>query len=154
MAKFQFGVTVPLPPGSVESAALGATGLLPFTGKDVNKVVKLAAGSTDNNYVLAVDADDIEGVVVAMEPATVNNGFGLGSVQKWGLFDALVMAASTTLVVGDRVCAGTQVALGTVQSYPIVRKVAGAEGALFKYRVKSLLAGNGAAGTVVLIERI
>lgn len=142
---FNFGQRVPRPQLAVEPAALGASSSAKFVQNDVNKFVKL---SSADNYILVSDGDDIEAVCVAMEPYTVNSGFSFGSVQK--KFDGLVVTVSgTTLSVGGQVICGPQAALGTAQEYPVVKT---GTGTLFKWRVKSLLGGTGAASTQVLIE--
>ena len=144
-----FGVTVPAVPGAFEVAALGVNSSGKFVSADINKPVKLAAL---DNYVLVADGDDIEAVVVSLEPNTVNNGFSFGTVQrKFNGLEAVVSGA--TMTVGAAAVCGAQAALGTANtlSCPIIK--AGA-GALFKWRVKSLMGGTGAVGTKVLIEPI
>ncbi len=163
MTAFKFGVTSPLPYGAVESAALGVSALAGnlFTSKDVNKVVKLAG---NNNFVLAANGDAIEGIVSSVEAGTVNSGWSYGGVQtRFYTAEAQNGAAQATLAVGDRVVAFTQAVLGTAQEYPQIRKaaaltapVAPTDEALKwpQWRVKSLLAGTGLAGEVVLIEAL
>jgi hypothetical protein len=149
MARFRFGVTVPSLPGAYDTAALGVDGLLAsrFGPNDINKAVKLAA---NNNYVLAADGNDLEGVCFSVEPATVNDGFSHGTVQK-RFTELEVLVSGAALAVGAAVVCAAQNALGTIQAAPAVK--AGA-GALFKWRVKSLLAGTGQIGELVLIEPI
>lgn len=142
---YYFDETVPLLPGSVETAALGASSSAKFTSKDVNKAVKLAA---NDNYVLVSDGDDFEALCVGVEPTTINNGFSQGSVQIRFKNQRAVVSGST-LAVGATVVCGPQAALGTAQEYPVVK--AGA-GSVFKWRVKSLRGGTGAAGSLVVIE--
>lgn len=148
--KHEFGVTVPSEPGAFEAAALGVNAAGKFVAADIGKPVKLAAL---NNYVLAADGDDLEAVVVALEPNTVNSGFSFGTVQRRFLGLEATVSAAGALTVGAAVICGPQIALGTANTLgcPIIK--AGA-GALFKWRVKSLLNGAGAAGTKVLIEPI
>lgn len=154
MANFHFDVTVPLRTGAVRTAALGATSAPSdrFTSDDLNKVVKLGPDST---YVLAEEGDDIEGVVVAVESTTVNNGFSQGSVQRFfGYQDAEVVEAGTPAVgvaVGDEVVAADQNALGTKQDLPLVQP---GTGTLFRWRVVSLAGGDGSGGTRVILEPI
>lgn len=163
MARFTFAVTVPALPGAFEAAALGATAGAPLVSNDINKIVKLEAGSTDDNYIVAGNGDNIEGVLTSIEPNTVNSGFAFGTVQKRFIhMEARVVAGGTTLAVGNYVVAAAQNALGTAQDYPIVRLAAAEqftafpttlrEGSAFPWRVKSLIGGNGAAGSLVLIE--
>lgn len=142
---FHFTETVPLLPGAVDSAALGVNSSSKFGPKDVNKFVKLAA---NDNYVLVTDGDDIEAVCVAVDGTTVNDGFSFGSVQcRFKHLEVTVSGA--TLSVGGTVVAGPQASLGSAQDYPVVKT---GSGTVFKWRVKSLLGGTGAAGTNVLIE--
>lgn len=131
------------------SVALGASTAAKFTDSDKNKAVKLAGSK---NYILAVAGDDIEGVVLSIEPHMVNNGWAFGTVQTGGRMIATV-AAANTLAVRDFVVAAAQAAVGTAQDYPVVQEVA-AETPVFKWRVIDLLTGAGAAGTQVVIERV
>ncbi len=149
MAAFSFSETVPDLPGGIESAALGVSNAAPLTSSDVNKFVALAAS---DNYIVASEGGDIEGELVAVSPATVNDGFGFGSVQRRFLHRVCMhQAAEGAIAVGAAVVAGAQAAVGTEQSYPVVK--AGA-GVVFKWRVKSLLGNAGAAGQLLLIEPI
>ncbi len=132
------------------SAALGVSSAAKYSDSDLNKVVKLAGA---HNYVPVSATDQIEGVVIAIAPNTVNNGFSFGTVQTDGRIVA-TNASATALAVGDYVVAAAQLALGTVQPYPLVQKSA-ANAEFFKWRVVDLLtAGTGAQNTQVLIERI
>lgn len=148
MTTFVFDETVPLLPGSVDSAALGTTS--PKYGQtEVNKAVKLAA---NDNYVLVSDGDDLEGVIGAIAPHTVNNGVAFGSVQtRFKSLRVINKNATDPLVVGDEVICAAQEVVGTAQEAPYVKEGAGT---LFKWRVKSLLGGTGAVDTAVLIEPI
>ena len=148
MATFTFDETVPLSTYAVDSAALGVNAAGKFTQADVNKPVKLAA---NNNYVLVSDGDDLEAVVQAIAPHTINNGFSFGSVQKRFNHLRVVNKGAGALTVGATVVCAAQAALGTAQAAPYVK--AGA-GSVFKFRVKSLLAGAGAVDTEVLVEPI
>ncbi len=137
--------------GDKLSVALGASAGAKFSDNDLNKAVKLAA---NNNYVLVSAGDAIEGSTISMEPFTVNNGFSFGTIQTGGKMIVTIVAAGTTVVVGDQVVAAAQAALGTAQDYPIVRKIA-AETPAIRWRVVSLWkAGTGVAGTQVVIERL
>ncbi len=147
MALFRFGVTVPSLPAGHETAALGVNAAGKFGPNDINKAVKLAA---NNNYVLAADGEDLEAVCVSVEPATVNDGFSHGTVHvRHQALEVLVSGAA--LAVRDFVVCAAQNALGTIQAAP---KVKAGAGTTFKWRVKSLLAGTGQVGEVVLIEPI
>lgn len=154
MATFKFGVRVPTPALAVEPAALGVDASNKLNKNDIGKAVKLAA---NNNYVLVSNGDGLEAVVLTIEANTVNNGFSFGSVQK--RFDHLeAEVVGTTVAVGDRIVCAAQAALGTAHSTgcPRVRVAASpaddTASANFPWRVKSLLSGNGSAGTIVLIE--
>ena len=133
------------------SAALGASTAAKFTDADKNKAVKLATG-TNKNYIVCVAGDDIEGVVLSVEPHPVNNGWAFGTVQTGGRMIATV-AAGNTLAVRDYVVAAAQSAVGTAQDYPVVQEVT-TEEPVFKWRVVDVLTGAGAAGTQVVIERV
>lgn len=146
--KFEFTELVPIPPGSVVSAALGVDKNAKFAQIDVGKGVKMGAA---HNYVLLADGDDIEGVVVAVAPHTVNDGFSFGSVQKAGRVEAVVQnGGGGALAVGAYVVSAAPVALGTAGKLTVK---AGA-GVSHKWRVISRMGGNGANGTTVLIERV
>lgn len=162
---FKFGATVPQ--GKTISAALGVNAGTKLTDKDVNKCVKLAA---NNNYVLCADGDEIEGILMSVEPHTVNDGFGFGSVllANEGVREEATVVG-TTLAVGDFVVAAAQAAVGTEQTLgkPTVKKGTAASqggGSPFTYverspntyiwRVISLLSGTGLATETVLIEKV
>lgn len=131
-----------------ETTAFGASGEAWTSEKEVGKVVVMG---TAENYVLAADGDDIEGIVRTVEPGTVNQGFCHGSVQTKDRSLAVVSGAA--VAVRDEVVAAAQGALGTANtgSNPVVK--AGV-GALIHWRVVSIVSGNGAAGSVVVIERV
>ena len=153
MTPLRFGVTVPMLPGSVDSCALGASASPGdrFTKNEVGKAVKLAAS---NNYVLAVDNDDLEGVceeVGSSDPGgTVNNGWSFGGVRRrFGSYEATVKGGA--LAVGAQVRCAAQAALGTANTNGAPHIEAGT-GTAFKWRVKSLLTGTGQIDQLVLIE--
>lgn len=164
MSDLMFQPTVPT--NSVIATHLGADGTAPnrFTDKDIGKAVKLAAGDT---YVPCADDNEIEGVVIAIEPGTIDDGFSYGSVQRAGRVIAMNKNAAA-LAVGDYVVAAAQAAIGTKNDTggnnfdpcPHVKKgTAGVIGtnfpspAVYLWRVISLLGGNGANNTAVLIEK-
>lgn len=156
MAGFKFGVRVPALPLAYESAALGASAGAKLADADVGKLVKLAAS---NNYILAVATDNIEGIVTAIDPATVNNGFSFGTVYRRPIEFEAVNAGGAGIAVGALVVAAAQAALGTANgtlgqaSYQLPRVQAGTPTNGFIYRVKSLLSGTGAVGDVILVEK-
>lgn len=163
--KFQFGETIPQ--GHTVSAALGVNPAGKLTDKDLNKAVKLAGG---NNYVVCADGDEIEGIVTSIEPHTVNDGYGFGSVLLHGSgvrVEATVVG--TTLAVGDLVVAAAQAAVGTEQTLGKVTVKKGTAASqltsgtydytertpnTFIWRVISLLGDDGAATKTVLIEGV
>ncbi len=164
MSDLMFQPTVPT--GCVIAAHLGADGTAPnrFTDKEIGKAVKLAGL---DNYVLCADGDELEGVVLAIEPGTIDNGFSYGSVQKDGRVIA-INTGSGALTVGTYVVASAQAALGTANATggnnfdPCPQVEAGSAGvpgtsfavpATYKWRVISLLGGNGAVNSAVLIEK-
>ena len=148
---YAFGVRVPSLPGAYLPAALGADATLPnrFTKTEVGKAVKVAAGE---KYILAADGDDLEGVVDSLMDHTVRDGFSFGSVKRY-FTECEAEVIGTTLAVGAQVICGAQAAIGTAHATGNPRVKAGT-GALFKWRVVSLMGGNGSAGTAVLIEPI
>jgi len=131
----------------IVSAALGANSSGKFVDADKGKLVKKG---TANNYVLAADGDEIEGFVIAMETATVNQGFSFGSVQKNKRKLAKV-GGTLAVVVGDGLVAGAQSALGTADALPIVKKGSPAK---FVWEVLSIVTGTGAVGDTILMERV
>jgi phosphoribosylformylglycinamidine (FGAM) synthase-like amidotransferase family enzyme len=163
MTTFKFRPRVNDPMADVISTALGDnTG--EFKTIDIGQAVKQGSDST---YVQVADGDEIEGVVVAVEGFTVNDGFSFGSVQRDRAVKAQVVAGGSQVAVLDMVVAGTPIALGTANGFPQVKKGAAASQAgtdPFAYtertpnthlwRVTSIISGNGSAGDYVLIERI
>lgn len=171
MAKFLIQETL----GTVaKTARLGAgTGAANYlTSADVGKAVKLAASS---RYALAVAGDLLEGVIVAVEGATLDD-YSIGSIKDDKYlavtFDGLEATPGTgTVAVGDYVVVGTVVAKGTALSGPLkVTKAtvqlgdvpasltaAGlqAKASLFAWRVVSTgTAASGAVGTTGVVERV
>lgn len=128
------------------SVALGASANAKFSDADKNKAVKLGSAS---NYVPVTAGDELEAVVEAIAPNTVNNGFSFGTVSVGGRYVAKVDNA--VVAAGDLVVAGAQAALGTVQANVVVRKGTPTK---FLWRVIDLLTGAGAVGSLVVIERI
>ena len=139
-------------------AALGSAGNKgTFTDKDFGKPLKLVADST---YDLCADGDEIEEVLQALatQQSTVNGGYQIGTIRN----DGTAMAITTgTVAVGTIVVAGANAALGTLNdpakpttAYMKVKAAATPASVVHKWRVVSILSGNGTAGSVVLIERI
>lgn len=139
-------------------AALGSAGNKgTFTDKDFGKPLKLVADST---YDLCADGDEIEEVLQALatQQSTVNGGYQIGTIRN----DGTAMAITTgTVAVGTIVVAGANAALGTLNdpakpttAYMKVKAAGTPASVVHKWRVVSILSGNGTAGSVVLIERI
>lgn len=156
MATFRFGVRIPAPQLAYDSAALGVSAATKLADIDVGKVVKLAG---NNNYILAVATDNIEGVLTAIDASTVNAGFSFGTVLRRPVEFEAVNGGAATIAVGAQVVSGAQAAVATANgtintvSYqlPVVQAGTGTLG--FFYRVKSHLGGTGAVGSVILVEK-
>ena len=148
MTVFNYTLLVNDPLADVVSAALGVDADNGYVEADIGKGVKLAA---NNNYVPLAKDDEIEGIVVALSPETVNNGFTFGSVQKNRRVEAVVGASELgTVAVGELLVADTPVALGTagvIQVYPGAPTV-------HLWRCIRIVTGPGAAGDTILMERI
>lgn len=148
MSVFYFTELVNDPIADVVSATLGVDANNKFSDADVGKGVKLGPS---NNYIPLADGDEIEGIVISMEPATYNDGFSFGSVQKDRRMKAQVGAGQTgALAVGALVVADVPIALGTDG---IVQVKAGAP-SVHMWRVLRHVTGTGVSGDTVLIERI
>lgn len=163
MPNFTFGPKAALPDDATFSAALGVNPAGRLTDFDLYKAVKLIG---DSRYGLCEAGDDIEGVLISVEVNTVNAGYGFGTIL---CKDAVVAsnAGAGAIAVGAYVVAAAQPAVGTaltrVTSGPLTGnlptpvRVATAlelEASNFKWRVTSLLGGNGGVGTPILIQRI
>ncbi len=156
MAKFKFAVSVDAST-DIATARVGSAANLAGRLLDVDKgkLMKLAG---DSQYDLCAAGDEIEGMFVALEPAT-QDGWAIGSVQRDGRFacicDGLQGTPGTgTIAVGDYVVCGTVVAAGTdlVGGTPRVTKATDQAVTLFPWRVVSV----GVDGTVddtCVIER-
>lgn len=149
MTDFKFTPLVNSPHADVVSAALGATASKLFGSVDIGQAVKLGAAQ---NYVQVVAGNDVEGVVVAVDGVTVNDGYSFGSVQKDKRIRAQVAADQvSTITPGGLVVAGTPIALGTANGKPQVKDGAPVN---YKWRVIRIISGTGVAGDDVLIERV
>jgi len=127
MTDFAFTPLVNDPYKDAISTALG-DGATAYTDTDQGKLVKLATAE-DSAYELCSSGDEIEGMIIAIEPSTVNSGKSFGTVQR----NKRIIAAGAGLAVGAFVVAGAQEALGTeVATYPVV--IAGVP-VDFKWRV-------------------
>lgn len=131
-----------------ESACLGVDANNKLTDNDIGKAVKMAAS---NNFVLCATTNEIEGLLVATEPVTYNDGFAFGTVQRRGRALATVGTNQVgTLAVGDLVVADTQAAIDTAGGLQVL----GGTPSTFLWRVIRVVSGTGAAGDTVLIERV
>lgn len=131
-----------------ESACLGVDNANKLTDNDKGKCVKIAAS---NNFVLTAAGDEIEGILVSTEPATYNDGFAFGTVQRRGRFQAVVGPTEAgTVVPGDLVVADTQAAIDTAGG-AVVQSGAPTT---HLWRCISIVTGTGATGDIVLIERV
>lgn len=149
MTTFAFTELVNSPMADVVSAALGASSSAKLNDNDVGKPVKMGSAQ---NYVVCSAGDDIEGFVVSIEANTVNDGFSFGSVIRNKRMLAQVDAAQTgTLAVGEYAVAGASSALGTKDTYPKVKEGSPSH---FHWRCIRIVSGTGAAGDLVLLEKI
>lgn len=135
-----------------------------YTDKDFGKALKL---DTDSTYVLCAAGDEIEEILdaLAAQQSTVNNGFQIGTIRDDGQFLGIVdngtVAVKDYLLSGDN--AGSlgqsiRIAGKETTNYCRVRKytpgVDDPATPVHKWRVVSILTGNGGVGSVVLAERV
>jgi hypothetical protein len=152
MTVFNYTLLVNDPLADIVSTPLGVDADNGFGETDIGKGVKLGTTS----YVPLAKDDEIEGVVAAIEPATVNDGFTLGSVQRNRRVEAVVgeSVAAAPLVVGSIVVADTPVALGTAGTLQVYIGIP----TVHKWRViRNIVSAAGAGATIgdtVLLERI
>ncbi len=155
MAKFKMGVLVPA--GSTVTARLGSAADAGgrVTDAEKGKFVKLAG---DSQYDAVAVTTPIEGVMTALEPATVD-GWSSGSVMKNGrvscVCDGIEGTPGTgTVAVGDLVVAGTVVAKGTaLTTGPKVCSATSQAAVLHNWRVVSI-GDAGAVCDTCIIERV
>jgi len=149
MTVFNYTVLVNDPLADVVSTPLGADSSNKYVENDIGKGVKLNPAAV--GYIPLAKDEEIEGVVIALEPATVNDGFSLGSVQKNRRLEAVVGASELgTVAVGELLVADTPIAQGTAG---IIRVYPGAP-TVHKWRCIAIVSGTGAAGDTILMERI
>lgn len=151
--KFRFDETVPLPPGAIVTAALGASAGTTLTDVDKGKALKRG---TAHNYVIAADGNDLEGRLEAIAVGLVNDGFNHGSVLRGlpGIYMTVVNADAGAIALGATVVCAAQTAQGTAQTVAPYPKVKAGAGVLFKWRVIEHWDGAGAVGSLMLVERI
>ena len=149
MSTFVFTETVQEPSlAQYESACLGASASGDLNDNDIGKAVKVGAS---NNFLLTAAGDEIEGIVVAIEPATYNGGWSFGTVARRGRALATVGPnEGTTVVPGDLVVADTQAAVNTAGGLV----VQSGSPTTFLWRCIRVVSGTGATGDTVLIERV
>lgn len=145
MTAFVFEETAPQE--DIISAALGASTSAKFVTADIGKAVKMGALQ---NYVPVTSGDEIEGIVVAVEPFTVNGGYSFGSVAYAGRKRA---TAGGVIALGGLVVSGTPVALGTEGKAVVI---AGTPTKYLWRMVRNITSpGNAAAANhEILIERL
>ena len=148
MTDFAFAPKINDPFAQITECALGVAGT-PWTDKEVGKAVKL--GAADSNMILCATGNDLEGVVISVEPFTVNGGVTFGSVQQDRRILAVAGVGGVTL--GALVVAGVQEVIGTQTLGIKPVGIAGA-GVAFKWRCIRIVTGTGIAGDTVLIERV
>ena len=152
MTIFNYTLLVNDPLADIVSAALGASAGSGYVEADIGKGVKLG---TANNYVAVVKDDEIEGVVVSLEPSTVNDGFTFGSVQKNRRIEAEVGASVTTAVTpGTLFDADTPVALGTAGTLQVYVGVPTKHIWRCIRNITSAAGAGATAGDTVLLERV
>lgn len=130
-----------------------------FDDKELGKFVNLVA---ESRYNLSAVGAEIEGWVGAVDVAPSDN-FSTGTLLygslKQATADGLQATPGTgTIAVGDYVLVGTVVAKGTALTGP-ARVVKATDQTVSKNtpyaaRVVSLGSGNGAVGTVIVIEHL
>ena len=157
MAKFKMGVDVNTA-SNIVVARLTQDGTAEnhLVDNDKGKLVGLAA---DSEYALSAAGDQIEGCLVAVEPAT-QDGYTIGSVKTNDrmacICDGIQATPGTgTIVLGDYVVVGTPVAAGTALTAagPKVCKATSQDITFFSWRVISLGVA-GAVGDTCVIERV
>lgn len=160
--KFFYGEVLPSTPAF--TTKLGAQNAN-YKDTEVGKLVKV--GPVDSAHQLCAVGDLFAGYITSISPATAD-GFTIGGIQRcdsrFVTADGTQAAGTGVLALGDFVVAGTPVAqnTGLGVTLPKVRKAtlqpvdAGfIAGFPYFWQVTSLgVAGTGAVGTKVLIERV
>ena len=147
--KFQFRGN--LEDGHLTPAQVG-TVASPLVSADAQKSVKYGA---QDNVLLCGDGDEISSFLVSVEPTITGDGFKLGNIVEVEVgtrHKAVVAAGSPTVVAGTTlVVSAAQSASGTADAYP---KVKTGTPSIYRWIVRSILSGAGAAGSIVLLERV
>lgn len=149
MTTFAFDVLTNNPNSAqYESAALGVDADNDLNENDIGKAVKLASS---NNYVVSTTDDEIEAILVALEPFTVNDGFSFGTIQRRGRALATVGTSEAgTVAVGELMLVDDQAAVNTAGGLVVYP----GSPSQFLWRCIRIVSGTGAAGDTVLIERV
>lgn len=149
MADFAFNVLTHSPERlNVISSRLGPNPATKYTDQDKRKAVKLAAGST---HVLCSEGDEIQGFIDSVDAAT-NGGYSFGGVARCNRgfrVEAQIGAhqGPTPAALDDLVVADAQLPVGT-KGLPQVKT---GNPSRHLWRIMALR-GNGAAGTIVVLE--
>jgi hypothetical protein len=149
MAKFTFQPTVPT--DSTFSAKLGTDTVANgggLTDADVGKFVKLVAPDT---YGLCAEGDPIEGILVSLEPATID-GYSFGTVAKEDLRIKVQLQGAVSF--GNFVVAGAPLARGVKQGATLPKVKASATPTQPGVRPWRTISGGTADGAAALIEFI
>jgi hypothetical protein len=147
--KFKFKPN--LEDGELIAARVG-TASAPLGTADIHKAVTY---STDHNVLIAADGGEISSVLVAVDTTVDGDGFKLGDIQQIEVGSrmyAQVATGAPTVVAGTTlVVAAAQAARGTAQSYPLIKT---GTPTIYRWIVRSIHTGSGAAGSIVVIERV
>ena len=131
-----------------ETWLLGVSTSTKLTDNDIGKALK---GATSDNMVLCATTNEIEGLLVAVEAETYNDGFAYGTVQRRGRAYANVGANVATVVApGDLVVADTQAAIDTAGGLQVIVGTPSEH----LWRCIRIVSGTGVADDTVLIERV
>lgn len=160
MAKFKFAVLTVEPDRlNVISAKLGSragntnelkAGLGEYSDAEINKAVKI---STQDNFVLCGDGDEIDGVIDNIDAGSTEDGFTFGGVARCNAgvrFLAEVGPASAQLAVNSLVVASAQYPVGTKG----ILRVRDGVPTRHLWRVMRIVSGTGVIGDKVIIEKL
>lgn len=126
------------------SSALGDNTNQVGSAYDVGKAVKKGS---DQNFILCVDGNEIEGFIDTVRGDTVNEGYSFGGVQRKKRIFAEV--GSGVVAVNDFVVAAAQVPFGTVG---IAQVKTGSPTTYLWQAIR--VVGAGTVGSRVLLERV
>lgn len=121
-----------------------------YTQADTGKAIKLDPANV-GCHTLAAGGDEIEGFIVAVEDFTTNQGKSFGTYKRNGRVEVEVGASQVgAIAVGNLVVADGQAAAGTDGNATVQ---VGAPAA-YKWRVLSIVTGDGTSGSTVCVERV